>query len=105
MNKYVQNGEFSGFKEQTDLLFKETADNIDGVRNGVNKLGEQIDSIDRKATKASEDAEQNNAMMKEINFNDMQQKLRKFKEDSDTKINEMLIKLKKKVGGAELADV
>lgn len=44
-------------------------------------------------------------MMKEINFNDMQQKLRKFKEDSDTKISEMLIKLKKKVGGAELVEV
>lgn len=44
-------------------------------------------------------------MMKEINFNDMQQKLRKFKEDSDNKISEMIIKLKKKVGGAELADV
>ena len=43
--------------------------------------------------------------MKEINFNDMQQKLRKFKEDSDNKISEMIIKLKKKVGGAELADV
>ena len=44
-------------------------------------------------------------MMKEINFNEMQQKLRKFKEDSDTKLNEMIIKLKKKVGGTELAEV
>ena len=43
--------------------------------------------------------------MKEINFNEMQQKLRKFKEDSDTKLNEMIIKLKKKVGGTELAEV
>ena len=71
----------------------------------MGKLGDQIDGIDKKATKASLDAEQNNSMMKEINFNDMQQKLRKFKEDSDTKISEMIIKLKKKVGGVELADV
>ena len=105
MNKYIENGEFSAFKDQTDMLFKETNENIDGVKNGVTKLGDQIDGIDKKATKASSDAEQNNAMMKEINFNDMQQKLRKFKEDSDTKISEMIIKLKKKVGGAELADV
>ena len=44
-------------------------------------------------------------MMKEINFNDMQQKLRKYKEDTETKLNEMVIKLKKKVGGGELADL
>ncbi len=44
-------------------------------------------------------------MMKEINFNDMQQKLRKYKEESETKLNEMIIKIKKKVGGAELAEV
>lgn len=105
MNKYVENGEFLGFKDQTDLLFKETSENIQGVKSGVGKLGDQIDGIDKKATKASLDAEQNNSMMKEINFNDMQQKLRKFKEDSDTKISEMIIKLKKKVGGVELADV
>ena len=35
----------------------------------------------------------------------MQQKLRKFKEDSDSKLNEMILKLKKKVGGPELAEV
>lgn len=56
MNKYVENGEFCGFKDQTDMLFKETNENIEGVKNGVNKLGEQIDGIDKKATKASEDA-------------------------------------------------
>ena len=87
MNKYVENGEFLGFKDQTDMLFKETSENIQGVKSGVDKLGDQIDGIDKKATKASEDAEQNNSMMKEINFNDMQQKLRKFKEDSDAKIS------------------
>lgn len=35
----------------------------------------------------------------------MQQKLRKYKEDTETKLNEMIIKLKKKVGGPELAEV
>lgn len=44
-------------------------------------------------------------MMKEINFNDMQQKLRKYKEDMDTKLQEFTIKLKKKVGPNELVEV
>lgn len=78
--KYVSNGEFSGFKDQTDLLFKETGMSIDGVKSEVKNLEGQIDGIDEKATKASKDAEQNNSMMKEINFNEMQQKLKKFKE-------------------------
>lgn len=35
--------------------------------------------VDGKATKASNDVTQNNNMMKEINFSDMQQKLKKYK--------------------------
>jgi hypothetical protein len=35
----------------------------------------------------------------------MQERLRKIKDDSDTKIGEMLIKLKKKVGAGELMDL
>lgn len=37
-------------------------------------------------------------MMKEINFNEMQQKLKKYKDDTESKLNEMVLKLKKKVG-------
>ena len=48
---------------------------------------------------------QNNNMMKEINFNEMQQKLKKYKEESESKLNEMILKLKKKVGVTELTDL
>lgn len=44
-------------------------------------------------------------MMKEINFNEMQQKMKKYKEDMDTKLNEFVIKLKKKVGANDLLEV
>ena len=43
-------------------------------------------------------------MMKEINFNEMQQKIKKFKEDSDTKLSEFAIRLKKKVGSGDLLE-
>jgi flagellar biosynthesis/type III secretory pathway protein FliH len=42
-------------------------------------------------------------MMKEINFNEMQQKLKKYKDDTESKLNEMVLKLKKKVGVTELS--
>jgi flagellar biosynthesis/type III secretory pathway protein FliH len=41
--------------------------------------------------------------MKEINFNEMQQKLKKYKDDTESKLNEMVLKLKKKVGVTELS--
>lgn len=103
--KFVENGQFDAFKDQTSLQFSETNSNIDSVKGGVKKLEGQIGQIDEKATKASNDAAENSTMMKEINFNDMQQKLRKFKEDTDSKLNDLIIKLKKKIGGNELVEV
>ena len=44
-------------------------------------------------------------MMKEINFIEMQEKLRKVKDDTETKIGEMVTKLKKKVGNHELHEM
>jgi len=41
-------------------------------------------------------------MLKEINFPDMMEKNRKFKEEMDQKINELVVKMKKKVGTNEL---
>lgn len=44
-------------------------------------------------------------MLKEINFTEMQQKIKKMKEDMDQKLGEFSIKLKKKVGIAELSEI
>lgn len=43
--------------------------------------------------------------MKEINFNEMQLKLKKYKDDMDTKLSEFTIKLKKKIGPNELMEI
>lgn len=37
-------------------------------------------------------------MLKEINFAEMMEKLRKFREDLDQKMNDLAMKMKKKVG-------
>lgn len=44
-------------------------------------------------------------MLKEINFTEMQQKIKKMKEDMQQKLGEFSIKLKKKVGVAELSEI
>lgn len=79
MVKYVDQEKFKDFKDETALNFKDANSNIEKVNEQTCQIGKQIGDIDKKATKASVDAEQNSNMMKEINFNDMQQKLRKFK--------------------------
>lgn len=61
------------------MNFKETKDNIDKVQEQTKEIEKNITAIDFKATKACTDAEQNNNMLKEINFNDMQLKLKKYK--------------------------
>ncbi len=61
------------------MSFNETNNNITKVQEQTKGLGNKITDIDQKATKASNEAMQNNNMMKEINFSDMQLKLKKIK--------------------------
>lgn len=103
--KYVDNVEFKDLKDDTSIKFKQTNNNIARVQEETKNLGGKISEIDIKATKASNDALQNNNMMKEINFNEMQLKLKKYKQESQSKLNEMILKLKKKVGVTELAEL
>jgi hypothetical protein len=61
------------------MSFNETNTNLTKVQEETKGLGNKITDIDQKATKASNEAMQNNNMMKEINFSDMQLKLKKIK--------------------------
>lgn len=42
-------------------------------------------------------------MIKEINFAELQDKIKKFKEDTDHKVGELSLKMKKKVGTNDLS--
>lgn len=61
------------------MSFNETNTNLTKVQEETKGLGNKLTDIDQKATKASNEAMQNNNMMKEINFSDMQLKLKKIK--------------------------
>ncbi len=41
-------------------------------------------------------------MIKEINFAEMMEKNKKFKEEADQKLNDLILKMKKKVGSNQL---
>ena len=47
----------------------------------------------------------NSGMIKEINFPEMLEKIRKFREDMDQKMNDLIVKMKKKVGKEQLTEL
>lgn len=105
LKKYVEVGVFDQFKEQNNRYFKELEDLINSLKGDQKNTEKRIDEIEEKVNKACQEVAENNAMMKEINFNEMQQKIKKFKEDSDTKLSEFGIRLKKKVGSGDLLEI
>lgn len=92
------------------IEFKESQGNLQALQLKKNEeLQKEIGRIDAKiatihekikATKA--DTDQNTQMIKEINFPEMQEKNKKFKDEMDQKVNDLIIKMKKKVGTTEL---
>ena len=49
-----------------------------------------------------EEIQQNNNMIKEIDFKGLLERIMKFKEETEQKVSELTIKLKKKVSKAEI---
>jgi primosomal protein N'' len=105
LGRFVENDHFNEFREETVGNLRTAHERIDGISEHAKEVDRQISCIDGKATKASEEAEQNTNMVKEINFAEMQQRLKKFRDDTETRLGEMALKLKRKVGAAELSEV
>ena len=69
------------------------------------ELFEQIKRVDRdilaleeKLKKAEEETAANTKLIKQINFPELMEKNKKFREEMDQKMNDLAIKMKKKVG-------
>lgn len=106
MSKFIDEETFKKFKEEfiNDEL-NQLKQSLNDLQNNLASTNSRIDEIYDKAEKASRDAEQNNKMLQEINFTDIQQKIKKIKDETDQKLGEFSIKLKKKVGLAELSEI
>jgi hypothetical protein len=105
LGRFVPNEHFNEFREETAGNFQSANESIGRINEHAKEMDKQINCIDDKATKASEEAEQNSNMVKEINFAEMQQRLKKFRDDTESKLGEMALKLKRKVGSSELGEV
>ena len=68
----------------------------------VQRLSAIIEGIKQSVITVEQNVQQNNAMIKQINFTQLLQKLKKFRDDTETKVSELAVKMKKKVSQGEL---
>jgi hypothetical protein len=61
-----------------------------------------MSNVLERVSNVDKELEQNNAMIKEINFTELLEKMKKFREETDAKVQELAIKMKKKVSQSEL---
>lgn len=61
-------------------------------------MNQSVDKARVMIDEANKEVKENTKMIKEINFAEMMEKNRKFKEEIEQKTNDLLLKMKKKVG-------
>jgi hypothetical protein len=66
------------------------------------KVNESVERAKVMIDEANKEVKENTKMIKEINFAEMMEKNRKFKEETEQKTNDLILKMKKKVGTNEL---
>lgn len=98
----MPNSAFDAYKESNSLYHLEKEQKIKDLAQEIALLSAGIDKSKEKINSANKEVQENTRMIKEINFPDMMDKNKKFKEDTEQKINDLVLKLKKKVGTNEL---
>ena len=68
-------------------------------------MDKELNTTIGAVNKNTEDICVNSGMIKEINFPEMLEKIRKFREDMDHKMSDLVIKMKKKVGTQQLHEL
>lgn len=59
----------------------------------------------KQSEASTQEVKQNSKMLKEMNFNELMEKIKKIKEETDHKVGELSIKMKKKCGMSDLTDL
>lgn len=98
----MPNNAFDAYKESSSLYHLEKEQKIKDLTQEIAKLSAGIDKSKEKIEAANREVQENTRMIKEINFPDMMDKNKKFKEETEQKMNDLVLKLKKKVGTNEL---
>jgi hypothetical protein len=68
-------------------------------------LREEIAKMNTCVLNVEENVKENNAMIKEINFTEFLDKIKKFKDETESRVTELSAKLKKKVSQGELLNL
>ena len=98
----MPNNAFDAYKESNSLYHLEKEQKIKDLAQEIALLSAGIDKSKEKIEAANREVQENTRMIKEINFPDMMDKNKKFKEETEQKMNDLVLKLKKKVGSNEL---
>lgn len=98
----MPNNAFDAYKESNSLYHLEKEQKIKDLAQEIALLSAAIDKSKEKIESANKEVQENTRMIKEINFPDMMDKNKKFKEETEQKMNDLVLKLKKKVGSNEL---
>ena len=98
----MPNNAFDAYKESNSLYHLEKEQKIKDLTQEIALLSAAIDKSKEKIESANREVQENTRMIKEINFPDMMDKNKKFKEETEQKMNDLVLKLKKKVGSNEL---
>lgn len=98
----MPNNAFDAYKESNSLHHLEKEQKIKDLTQEIAVLSAAIDKSKEKIESANREVQENTRMIREINFPDMMDKNKKFKEETEQKMNDLVLKLKKKVGSNEL---
>ena len=98
----MPNNAFEAYKESNSLYHLEKEQKIKDLAQEIALLSAGIDKSKEKIEAANREVQENTRMIKEINFPDMMDKNKKFKEETEQKMYDLVLKLKKKVGSNEL---
>jgi len=71
LNNYIDHHKFKEFSDNTSAEFENSRVSMEHLKNEQKNFGDEINKIDKKATDAKDEVNQNSQMIKEINFSDM----------------------------------
>ena len=89
LDRYVDNNTFKSFRDTTEHELAANSKGLEDLNQNQKDLSKRVDKVDDKANKTAKELEENNGMLKEINFVEMEAKLRKLKEDVTKDVSDM----------------
>jgi hypothetical protein len=102
LNRYLPNVAFEKYKLEQEAQLASKQRLIDECNQEMQRQTAFIDGVRDSVAAVDLNVKQSNAMIGEINFPELLEKLKKLKDETEGKVGEIAVKMKKKVGHGEL---